>query len=153
VKSASDDNDVSLEKRCATNGVNDMVVSDDDSATVDKTLNTPSNDNSSYSGSDDGSVIESDQPLFLDTISPVSTSVGRTSHGSDNGDDALLGCNVGVESEDDAMMADFLSDTFEPKPAASSAFGDVLNACEMDILLGEVNDEVMLLPDICLENC
>jgi len=129
-----------------------MVVSDDDSATVDKTLNTPSTDSSSYWGSDDEPFIESDQPLFLDTISPVSTSDGHTSHGSNNGDDALLGCNVGVESEDDAMMADFLSDTFEPKPASSN-FGDVLNACEMDILLGEATDELMLLPDICLESC
>jgi len=129
-----------------------MVVSDDDSATVEKTSNTdsPSTDNSSYSGSDDETVIESEQPLFLDTISPVSTSDGRIHHGCNNGDDALLGCDVGVESEDDAMMADFLNETFRPQPTAST-FGDVLNACEMDILLGEATD--VLLPDICLDNC
>merc|ERR1712025_357147 len=107
-----------------------MVVSDDDSATVDKTSNTdsPSTDNSSYSGSDDETVIESEQPLFLDTIPPMSSRDERIHHGCNSGNDALLGCNVGVESEDDAMMVDFLNETF-----------------------GEAAD--VLLHDIDLESC
>merc|ERR1712025_777510 len=128
--SARHDNDETLGKSCATIGVNDMVVSDDDSATVDKTSNTdsPSTDNSSYSGSDDETVIESEQPLFLDTIPPMSSGDERIHHGCNSGNDALLGCNVGVESEDDAMMADFLNETF-----------------------GEAAD--VLLHDIDLESC
>ncbi len=123
-----------------------MVISDDDSATVQNKINsTPSLDNSSYSGSDDETIIESDQPLFLDA--PVGKS------------DPILGSDVGVAGEDAAMMAEFLKDTFEPNTSGcghhsqstASTFGDVLDANEMDALLNAGNDALMLLPDLSLE--
>lgn len=158
--SANNDTDDKLKKVCVTTSVNDMIVSDDDSATVIKTLKTtssPSTDNSSYSGSDDDSIIESEQPLFLDTPPPVS----NTSDGS-NSADTLLGCDVGVAGEDDAMMVLFLQDTFEPNAPgcrnhhqlsslAASTFPDVLDVNEMDLLLHAGSDE-MFFTDICVES-
>jgi len=158
--SANNDTDDKLKKVCVTTSVNDVIVSDDDSATVIKTLKTtssPSTDNSSYSGSDDDSIIESEQPLFLDTPPPVN----NTSDGS-NSADTLLGCDVGVAGEDDAMMVLFLQDTFEPNAPgcrnhlqlsslAASTFLDVLDDKEMDLLLHTESDE-MLFTDICVES-
>jgi hypothetical protein len=157
--SANDDNDDKLEKVCVTTCVNDMIVSDDDSVTVIKTLKTtssPSTDNSSYSGSDDETFIESEQPLFLETPPPVS----NTSDGS-NSVDTLLGCDVGVAGDDDAMIALFLQDTFEPnapgcrnhhQPSlAASTFPYLLDVNEMDALLHAGSDE-MFLTDLCLES-
>jgi len=146
-----------------------MVVSDDDSATVHKTSDeittSPSTDNSSYSGSDDETVIESDQPLFLDATSPVSEHPGSNT-------DPLLGCNVGIEAEHDpehdAVMAEFLQDTFQPNDpvplpegskvadlaAVTAAFEDVLDPSDVEAFLQgeEETDAMMLLPDICLES-
>jgi len=138
-------------KACPTTSAIDMVVSDDDSATVlNKTTTTcRSPDNASYLGSDDETIIDSDQPLFLDTPVPVN---------KDNGD-PILGSDVGVGG-DAAMMAAFLQDAFEPnaagcenqhrQSAATSAFGDVLDASEMDALLAE-GDALVLLPELSLE--
>jgi len=141
-----------LESGCATSSANDMIVSDDDSASLNnkavRASRSPSTDNSSYSGSDDETVLESDQPLFLDKIPPVNKS---------NNGDPLLGCDVGVAVEDDAVMAKFLQDAFQqnaatfrnnkPSGEVSPEFvEDVLNSSEMDALL---NSE-MILPDICL---
>jgi len=160
--SANDDNDENLENVCVTASVNDMVVSDDDSATVNKTLKTTSSpscastDSSSYSGSDDETIIESEQPLYFETTHPVSEN-------RNNNADPLLDCDVGVDDEDDDLMAKFLQDTFEPnvpcrrndlKPGlAASTFEDVLlDASEMDALLNAENDAMMLLPDLCMES-
>lgn len=119
-----------------------MVVSDDDSATAqNKNLN-----NASYSESDDETIIESDQPLFLDTSAPASKETGNP----------IVGSDVGVAGEDAAMMAAFLKDTFEsnetesPQQTEASTFGDVMDDNEMDALLNS-NDSLMLLPDLCLE--
>jgi len=143
-------------KACPTTSTsaNDMVVSDDDSATGQKkTTSCPPLDNSSYSGSDDETIIETDQPLFLDAPTPVRKSCG------DNVD-PILGSDVGAAGEDAAMMAEFLQDTFESNAtgcgsnqpaAASTTFGDVLDASEMDALLNASNDALMLLPDLGLE--
>merc|ERR1712014_195908 len=57
--------------------------------------------------SDDETIIESDQPLFLDATAPVTKNCGD-------------GCAAG---EDDAMMAEFLQDTFEPKAVQLSSIG------------------------------
>ena len=144
--SANDGNDDKLGKGCPTSSANDMVISDDDSATVNnKTLNTvsSSSDNSSYSGSDDETIIESDQPLFLDAVPPASKKCG------DNGD-PLLGSDVGAANEEAAMMAEFLQGTFE-QPNAVAVTADVLDASEMEALLNVENDAMMLLPDLCLE--
>lgn len=125
-----------LGKACPTTSANDMVVSDDDSTSIPKkTLN-----NSSYAESDDETTIESDQPLFLDAPAPVN---------EDKGNDAILGSDVGVGGEDAALMAAFLQDTFGANAAqpAAPAFGDVLDASEMDALLN-ANDAIMLLPDL-----
>ena len=140
-----------------------MIVSDDDSAMVNKTSNTgspSSNDNSSYSGSDDETIIESDQPLFLD----ANPQVNQQLESNTNKADPLLGCDVGVEVDDVAVMAEFLEYTFEPQIAAqdsrpeqssslaATTFGDVLDANEMDALLNAETDAMMLLPDICMES-
>jgi len=163
-----DDSDDNLEKSCATTSVNDTIVSDDDSAKVNKTLKTssspscPSTDYSSYSGSDDETIIiESDQPLFSDTALPVNKVCGSNIARSNNCD-PLLGCDVGVDGEDDAMMAEFLKDTFEANAVscrnhhqaslAASTFGDVMDDREMDAFLDAENDAMMLLPDLCLES-
>jgi len=136
-------------KACPTTSANDMVVSDDDSATGQKKISSsPSLDNSSYSGSDDETIIESDQPLFLDAPAPVSQSSG------DNVD-PILGSDVGATGEDAEMMAEFLQDTFagcgnHNQPAAST-FGDVLDPSEMDALLNASSDALMLLPELGLE--
>ena len=144
--SANGGHDDKPRKVCPTTSANDMVISDDDSATVQNKINsTPSLDNFSYSGSDDETIIESDQPLFLDA--PVGKS------------DPILGSDDGVAGEDVAMMAEFLQDTFEPNASgcghhsqsAASTFGDVLDASEMDALLNAGNDVLMLLPDLSLE--
>ena len=148
MQSANGNNDDKLEKGCSATSANEMVVSDDDSASVNKTLNAnsspscPSHDTCSFS--DDETIIETDQPLFLDATAPVTK----------NCDD---GCAAG---EDDAMMAEFLQDTFEPNAvgcrsqssSTASAFGDVLDAKEMDALLNDENDAIMLLPELCLES-
>lgn len=144
--SANDGNDDKRGKVYPTSSANDMVISDDDSATVNnKTLNTvsSSSDNSSYSGSDDETIIESDQPLFLDAVPPASKKCG------DNGD-PLLGSDVGTANEEAAMMAEFLQGTFE-QPNAVAVTADVLDASEMEALLNVENDAMMLLPDLCLE--
>ena len=142
MKSANDGHNDKRAKACPTTSANDMVVSDDDSATAqNKNLN-----NASYLESDDETVIESDQPLFLDTPAPV---------GKENGN-PILGSDVGVGGEDAAMMAAFLQDTFEQTATQShqqpeaSTFGDVMDENEMDALLNS-NDSLMLLPDLCLE--
>merc|ERR1712232_1036936 len=143
MKSGQDYND-ELERGCATTIVKDMIVSDDDSATVNKTSNSssPPTDNSSYSGSDDETIIESDQPLFLDTTASESEiyDIKRTNNG-----ESFQAFDDGVVSGDDAMMAEFLQDTFESNVAASrnqhessltaSTFGDVVDVGEMDALL------------------
>jgi len=158
--SANDDNDENLENACVTPSVNNMVVSDDDSATVNKTLKTTispscaSTDSSSYSGSDDETIFETEQPLYFETTHPVSQN-------RNNNADPLLDCDV--DGEDDELMAKFLQDTFEPnvpgrridlKPGlAASSFEDVLlDASEMDALLNAENDAMMLLPDLCMES-
>merc|ERR1712224_523994 len=160
--SAKDDSNECLEKESATLSHNDMVVSDDDSATVDKTLpnSSPSNDNSSYSVSDDETIIESDQALFLDASPQV---VDQHLDSNTCKSDALLGSDVGVEGEDVAVMAEFLDFTFQPTDAvedsspeqrqslAASTFVDELDASDMDALLSAENDAMLLLPDICLE--
>ncbi len=154
MKSANCGRDYNLLKGCPTTSANDTVVSDDDSATGQKKApSCPSLDNSSYSGSDDETIIESDQPLFLDAPAPVSKSC------RDNVD-PNLGSDVGAAGEDAAMIAEFLQDTFESnasgcgnhshEPAASN-FGDVLDANEIDAFLNTSNDALMLLPDLGLE--
>lgn len=160
--SANDDNDENLENLCVTPSANDMVVSDDDSATVNKTLKTTSSpscastDSSSYSGSDDETIIESEQPLCFETTHPVSQN-------RSNNADPLLDCDVDVDGEDDDLMAKFLQDTFEPNvpvrrncltpSLTASTFEDVLlDASEMDALLNAENDAMMLLPDLCMES-
>jgi len=142
-----------------------MVVSDDDSATVNKTLeingSPSSTDNSSYSGSDDETVIESEQPLFLDAKPPVSQ------HGESN-TDPIPGCDVGLE--DDALMAEFIQDTFQRKDPsaisldsqphqseislAAATFEDFLDPNDVVAFLHteEETDAMMLLPVIWLES-
>merc|ERR1712070_577290 len=146
-KSAKDDSKNAPEKACATPSANDTVVSDDDSATAHKTpdlkASPSSTDNSSYSGSDDETVIESDQPLFLDAI-PMAREPQQEQeqqHIGPNTSDPLVGCDVGVAEADhhDAVMADFLRDTFPSTrppvnnvPAAAPAFEDALDPTEVD---------------------
>lgn len=139
MKSANDGYNNILANACPTTSANDMVVSDDDSATAqNKNLK-----NASYSESDDETVIESDQPLFLDTSAPASKETGNP----------ILGSDAGVAGEDAAMMAAFLQDTFEsnetesPQQTEASTFGDVMDDNEMDALLNS-NDSLMLLPDL-----
>jgi len=161
--SAKDDSNECLEKESATSSHNDMVVSDDDSATVNKTLtnSSPSIDNSSYSVSDDDTIIESDQPLFLDANPKV---VNQHLDSNTSKSDELLGSGVGAEGEDVAVMAEFLEFTFQPtntaqgsapeqqrQSLAASTFVDELDASDMDALLSAENDAMFLLPDICLE--
>ncbi len=142
MKSANDGNNDKRAEACPTASANDMLVSDDDSATAqNKNLN-----NTSYLESDDETIIESDQPLFLDTKAPVSKENGNP----------ILGSDVDVGGEDAAMMAAFLQDTFEHNATESqqqpeaSTFGDVMDENEMDALLN-LNNSLMLLPDLCLE--
>jgi len=160
MKIANTDNDVNLENGCTTTGASDTIVSDDDSAMALKSLATnslpssPSTDNSSYSGSDDETIIETDQPLFLDTPPPGNEICSSDKSKVNN--DSFIGCNVGAVGGDDAMIAEFLMDTFEPQVSGcrndhqSSTFGDVMDAGEMDALLRAEGDGVMLLPDLCL---
>jgi hypothetical protein len=145
-----------------TQSRNDMVVSDDDSSTFNKTLtnSSPSNDNSSYSGSDDETIIESDQPLFLDANPPVPNKHLETNTIKS---DPLFGSD-GAEGEDVAVMAEFLEFTFQPTSSEAgttpehasnltpSTYADELDASDMDALLSAENDAMLLLPDICLEN-
>lgn len=123
---------------------------------------------SSYSGSDDETVIESDQRLFLDDSTPIPLVANtNTSYHGDSlvGSSATGGDTIGAE--DDAIMAEFLKYTFEPSSAAASpdaskvcqnpiecgpAFGEIMDASAMDALLEDENDAIMLLPDICLES-
>jgi len=135
-----------------------MIVSDDDSAMVSKTFSPPSsptNDNSSYSGSDDETIIESEQSLFLDASQPGNHNQHPDSNDTGSKSDPILGCDVGVEGEDAVVMAEFLEYTFRPSAAAESttSFGDVnLDASDMDALLSAESEAMMLLPDICLGN-
>jgi len=160
--SAKDDSDECLEMSNATQSQNDMVVSDDDSATFNKTLtnSSPSNDNSSYSGSDEETIIESDQPLFLDTSPPVPN---QHLESTTNKSDPLLGSD-GAEGEDAAVMAEFLEFTFQPTSSAEGTtseqaqslapltYVDELDDSDMDALLSAEDDAMLLLPGICLEN-
>jgi len=163
MKSVENDADGCLVKSSGTPSENDMIVSDDDATALNKTLTSSSpssTDNSSYSGSDDETIIESDQPLFLDANPPVS----QYPESSTNKADPLLGCGVGDEGDDVAVMAEFLEYTFQPQRAtkysnheqpsslAATTFGDVLSVGEMDALLDAEADAVMLLPGICLES-
>lgn len=156
-KSVNADNDDESKNACAS--VYETIVSDDDSASANKTLMTnhhppscpPADirttamdmDQSSDSGSDDESVIESDQPLYLDGVPSVNT----TNTSSDN-EDLALGC------EHDGMIADFLNETFDSnvegsKNRGSSTFDGVLmDAKVMDALLDEENEPFMLFPDL-----
>jgi len=163
-----DNDDDELEKGCVTTSGYDTVVSDDDTAIANKTSTSScyssstsktttkiETDLSSSSGTDDEETIESDQPLFLDDTIHVNN-------------DPLLGCNVGVIGEDDALMAEFLKDTFvayskdqstATAAAASTSFVDddntvgiMMDANEMESFLIDENDAMMLLPELCLEN-
>jgi len=158
MKKATDDEHDKYAKACATPSANDTVVSDDDSAAAvfkisNNVSSSSSADNSSYSGGDDETIIESDQPLFLDIAPNVCKNCEHSS-------DLLLGNDVDVAGEDAAIMAEFLQDTFKPNAfdcrtrqssMAASTLG-VLNASEMDALLHAENDALMLLPEICLES-
>jgi len=161
MKSVENDVDGCLAKSSGTPSQNDMIVSDDDATALNKTLtfSSPSStDNTSYSGSDDETIIESDQPLFLDANPPVS----QQPESSTNKAGPLLGCDVGDEGDDVAVMAEFLEYTFQlqrvakdssreqPSSLAAATFGDVLSASEMDALLDAEADALMLLPGICL---
>lgn len=135
-----------------------MIVSNDDATALNKTLTSSSpssTDNSSYSGSDDETIIESDQNLFLDANPPMS----QHPESSTSKTDPLLGCDVGEEGNDAAVMAEFLEYTFEPQRpaknfsheqppslAATASFEDVLSDSEMDALLDAESDALVLLP-------
>lgn len=169
---SNDDSDDDLEQSCPTTNVYDTVVSDDDTAIANNvlTISTSScsssnkttikieTDHSSYSfSSDDETAIVSDQALFLDTI-PVNKNIACVA----NNNNPLLGCDVGVGSEDDVLMAEFLKDTFvtvskDQSSLAASTFASdntegMMDANEMDALLIDENDDMMFLPDLCLEN-
>ena len=170
---SNDDSDDELEKGCPTRSVYDTVVSDDDTTIVNNSLMTSTSsctssskttvktetDHSSYSSSsDDETTIISDQPLFFDTI-PVNMNIVCVA----NNNNPLLGCDVGVVgSEDDALMAEFLKDTFvtvskDQSSLAALTFANdntegMMDVNEMDALLIDESDTMMLLPDLCLEN-
>lgn len=104
-------------------------------------------DHASYSGSDDDTLIESDQPLFFDTVPQVKTKNTR----NNNNDDPILGCDEGTD--DDSVMAEFLKDTFDSnalgsKNRAVPTLEGVMNTNDMDALLMAEHEELMLFPDL-----
>lgn len=104
-------------------------------------------DLSSYSGSDDDTVIESEQPLFLNGISSVNTNNACDNHI----EDIILGCDVGTEV--DAVMAEFLGDTFvtngfSSKNGVVSTLEGITNSNDMDELLIAENEALMLFPEL-----
>mmetsp|Transcript_34206 Transcript_34206/g.80576 ORF Transcript_34206/g.80576 Transcript_34206/m.80576 type:complete len:106 (-) Transcript_34206:136-453(-) len=104
-------------------------------------------DQSSFSGSDDDTVIETDQPLFLDGVLPCATQ-----NTCDKFEDTLGTC-----TEDDAAMAEFLEVTFDSnavscEPGAASSVEGVMDTKDMDELLMAENDVLMPFPDFELEN-
>lgn len=108
-------------------------------------------DHSSYAGSDDDTVIETDQPLFLDAV-PV-CKFENTCIESDGG-------ALGISAEDDVAMAEFLQVTFDSNVAAGSearagaatTLEGVMDTDDMDELLMAENEALMLFPDLELEN-
>lgn len=116
---------------------------------------------STFYGSDDESTIESDQPLFLDSI-PVSSN--SSTPGTHTGSDADA-------NEDNNVIAEFLKGVFvvetdaaNPRfksaadavtPVPSTALPDVdlgLTAADMEAFLLDGDSNAMMLPDPCVEN-
>lgn len=105
-------------------------------------------DLSSYSGSDDDTVIESEQPLFLTGVPSVKTNNNDACYNQI--DDIILGCDVG---EVDSDMAELLGDTFETnafnsKTGVVSNLEGFTNSNEMDELLMAENEALMLFPEL-----
>jgi len=176
---SNDDNE--REKDDATL-VSDTAVSDDDdndSAMITSTGTSSASSSAankavkarndyyyySYYGSDDESTIESDQPLFLDTIPVSSNSSTLGAHtGTHTGSDADA-------NEDNTIIAEFLKGVFvgetdaaNPRiqsavgavaPAPSMALPDIdlgFTAADMEALLLDGDSNAMVLPDPCVEN-
>lgn len=125
-------------------------------------------------GSDDESTIESDQPLFLDTI-PVSSSSTSSTAGKESCTNAGTCTGTHTRSdanEDSAVIAEFLKGVFIVEtgtatnlpfqstadavaPEQSTALPDFdlgLTAADMEALLLDGDNNETLLSDLCLEN-
>jgi len=184
---SNDDNDDEREKDDAA-VVSDTPVSDDDN---DSTVNTLTGASTVFSttgsngpkvrnnchfspsyGSDDESTIESDQPLFLDTI-PVSSSSSTPGKKSCTNAGTCTGPHTHSDSnEDSAVIAEFLkgvfivetgtatnppfqstADAIAPEPPTVLPDFDLgLTAADMEALLLDGDNNETLLSDPCLEN-
>jgi len=125
-------------------------------------------------GSDDESTIESDQPLFLDTI-PVSSSSSSSTAGKESCTNAGTCTGTHARSdanEDSAVIAEFLkgvfivetgtatnlpfqstADAVAPEPSTALPDFDLgLTAADMEALLLDGDNNETLLSDPCLEN-
>merc|ERR1712224_580868 len=189
---SNDDNDDEREKDFAA-VVSDTPVSDDDNDSTVNTLTGASTASSTvgsngtkvktiyhYStsyGSDDESTIESDQPLFLDTI-PVSSSSSSSSSSTAGKESCTnAGTCTGTHTrsdanEDSAVIAEFLkgvfivetgtaanlpfqstADAVAPEPSTALPDFDLgLTAADMEALLLDGDNNETLLSDPCLEN-
>lgn len=169
--------------------VSDTPVSDDDNDCAKNTLTGTSTASSTtgskapkvkndyyystFCGSDDESTIESDQPLFLDTI-PVSSSSSTPGTDSGTNEGTLTGTHTRSDAdanEDSTIIAEFLKGVFVVEtdaensrfqlaadavaPASSTGLPDFdlgFTAADMEALLLDGNSNVVPLPDPCVEN-